>query len=88
MKQLEIEKEAKQKLIKNIDEELLFYKEVNKILIEEHKQYYLNILKKGYDTRGEGLIWVVRNLLELQINLEYHHFPKFLIHEEIDYIIK
>ena len=88
MKQLEIEKEAKQKLIKNIDEELLFYKEVNKILIEEHKQYYLNILKKGYDTRGEGLIWVVRNLLELQINLEYHHFPKFLTHEEIDFLLK
>ena len=88
MKQLEIEKEAKQKLIKNIDEELLFYKEVNKILIEEHKQYYLNILKKGYDTRGEGMIWVVRNLLELQINLEYHHFPKFLTHEEIDFLLK
>ena len=88
MKQLEIEKDIKHKLIKNIDEELSFYKEVNKVLFEEHKQYYLNILKKGYDTRGEGLIWVVRNLLELQINLEYHHFPKFLTHEEIDFLLK
>ena len=34
------------------------------------------------------MIWCVRNLLELQTNLEYHHFPKFLTHEEIDYLIK
>ena len=88
MKELEIEKEQKQKEIKNIDEELEFYKYVNNVLIDEHKQYYLNILKNGYDTRAEGLIWVVRNLLELQINLEYHHFPKFLTHEEIDFLIK
>ena len=88
MKELEIEKEQKQKEIKNIDEELEFYKYVNNVLIDEHKQYYLNILKNGYDTRAEGLIWVVRNLLELQINLEYHHFPKFLTHEEIDFILR
>ena len=88
MRELEIEKEEKQREIKDIDEELSYYKEVNNVLFEEHKQYYLDILKKGYDTRGEGLIWVVRNLLELEINLEYHHFPKFLTHEEIDFLIK
>ena len=88
MRELNIEKEQKLKEIKLIEEELSFYKQVNEILIEEHKIYYLNILKNGYDTRAEGLIWVVRNLLELQINLEYHHFPKFLTHEEIDFIIK
>ena len=26
--------------------------------------------------------------IELQINLEYQHFPKFLTHEHIDYLIK
>ncbi len=88
MRELNIEKEQKLKEIKLIEEELSFYKQVNEILIDEHKIYYLNILKNGYDTRAEGLIWVVRNLLELQINLEYHHFPKFLTHEEIDFIIK
>ena len=88
MRELNIEKEQKLKEIKLIEEELSFYKQVNEVLIEEHKIYYLNILKNGYDTRAEGLIWVVRNLLELQINLEYHHFPKFLTHEEIDFIIK
>ena len=88
MRELNIEKEQKLKEIKLIEEELSFYKQVNEVLIEEHKLYYLNILKNGYDTRAEGLIWVVRNLLELQINLEYHHFPKFLTHEEIDFILK
>ena len=88
MRELNIEKEQKLKEIKLIEEELSFYKQVNEVLIEEHKLYYLSILKNGYDTRAEGLIWVVRNLLELQINLEYHHFPKFLTHEEIDFIIK
>ena len=48
----------------------------------------MEILKYGYDSRGEGMIWVVRNLLELQTNLEYHHFPKFLTHEQADYLLK
>ena len=88
MKELDEEKKEKEKEIKLMDEELSYYKQVNEVLIKEHKIYYLNILKNGYDTRAEGLIWVIRNLLELQINLEYHHFPKFLTHEEIDFLIK
>jgi hypothetical protein len=48
----------------------------------------MNLLKKGTDHRKEGLVWIVKNLLELQINLEYQHFPKFLTHEHIDYLIK
>ena len=48
----------------------------------------MDILKKGNDCRKEGLVWVVKNLFELQIHLEYHHFPKFLTHEQIDYIKK
>ena len=48
----------------------------------------MNILRKGTDYRKEGLVWVVKNLLELQIHLEYQHFPKFLTHEHIDYLIK
>ena len=88
MKELDEEKKEKEKEIKLMDEELSYYKQVNEVLIKEHKIYYLNILKNGYDTRAEGLIWVIRNLLELQINLEYHHFPKFLTHEEIDFLLK
>ena len=67
--------------------ELNYYKQVNEELIREHRTYYMNILKKGKDYRKEGLVWVVKNLLELQIHLEYQHFPKYLTHEQIDYLI-
>ena len=65
-----------------------YYKKINDELVREHKVYYMNKLKKGYDCRKDGLTWIVYNLLELQVRLEYHHFPKYLTHEQIDYIIK
>jgi len=83
-----LEKKAKNlENIKIIDKEIEYYKQVNNELIKEHKVYYMDILKKGYDSRKEGLVWVVKNLLEINTNLEYHHFPKFLTHEDIDYLI-
>ena len=48
----------------------------------------MNKLKKGYDCRKEELIWIVYNLLELKAPLEYHHFIKYLMHEQIDYLKK
>ena len=71
-----------------INSELNYYKNINEELLREHQLYYLDILKKGRDCRGEGLVWVVKNLFELKINLEYHHFPKYLTHEQIDYLKK
>ena len=68
--------------------ELNYYKNINDELVHEHKVYYMNKLKKGYDCRKEGLMWVVYNLLELKVPLEYHHFPKYLTHEQIDYLKK
>ena len=68
--------------------EINYYKKINDELVHEHKVYYMNKLKKGYDCRKEGLMWVVYNLLELQVPLEYHHFPKYLTHEQIDYLKK
>ena len=88
MKSIDSEKKICLDEINRIDKEMNFYKQVNDELIKEHRQYYMEILKSGYDSRGEGMIWVVRNLLELQTNLEYHHFPKFLTHEQIDYLLK
>mgnify|MGYP006873041847 CR=1 FL=1 len=86
----EINKEMKtlENEIKIIKYELEYYKQVNDELISEHRQYYMEKLKKGFDCRKDGLTWIVANLLELQVTLEYHHFPKFLTHEQIDYIKK
>ena len=88
MKTIDSERENCIKDMKRIENEMCYFKQINNELIKEHRQYYMDILKNGYDSRGEGMIWVVRNLLELQTNLEYHHFPKFLTHEQIDYLIK
>ena len=99
MEKLKVDYEKKIKEIdaiqKNLEEEIQiikneisYYKQVNEELIREYRNYYLKILKKGNDHRKEGLVWVVKNLLELQINLEYQHFPKYLTHEHIDYLIE
>ena len=58
----------------------------NKELIREYKAYYMDILKKGDDLRRDGLLWAVKNLIQIQINLEYPHFPKYLTHEQVDYL--
>lgn len=57
-------------------------------LIKEQKIYYLDILKKGIDVRGEGLIWLVKRLIELNTVMEYSMFPRFLDHNHIDYLLK
>ena len=85
-KSLNYEKDILENDINIINNELEYYKHVNDELLREYKTYYMDILKKGVDIRRDGLLWVVKNLIELQINLEYHHFPKYLTHEQIDYL--
>ena len=68
--------------------EIAYMKLVYINLVKSQRNYYLDLLKKGYDVRGEGLIWVVKRLLEIQTKLEYHHFPKFLDNNQIKYIIE
>ena len=80
------EKDILENDIKIINNELGYYKHVNDELLREYKTYYMDILKKGEDIRRDGLLWVVKNLIELKINLEYQHFPKYLTHEQIDYL--
>ena len=87
-KQVNSEKKDMEEQIEIINNELNYYKQVNEELIREHRTYYMGMLKKGVDYRKEGLVWIVKNLLELQIHLEYQHFPKYLTHEHIDYLIK
>ena len=68
--------------------ELLFLKIAQITLIKEQRKYYLDLLRQGYDIRNEGLVWIVRRLLEIQTKLEYHHFPKYLYNDQINYIIE
>lgn len=75
-----------EKDLKIINDEISYYKHINDELLRECKTYYLDILKKGVDLRKDGLLWVVKNLIELQVNLEYQHFPKHFTHEQIDFL--
>ena len=68
--------------------EIAYLKLVYINLVKNQRNYYLDLLKKGYDVRREGLVWVVKRLLEIQTKLEYHHFPKFLDNSQIKYIIE
>ena len=89
-KQLEEIEKLKNKYyhkLKLINEEQGYLKFVYFSMLQEQRLYYLNILKNGYDVRYEGLVWCVKHLLEMDTNLEYYHFPKFLDHEQIDYLI-
>jgi hypothetical protein len=64
-----------------------FLKCIYHAIVKEQREYYYRILKNGYDVRDEGLVWAVRHLIEMNSNLEYHHFPKFLDNDQIDYLI-
>ena len=90
-KQMEELSKSKEKINGELDickNELSYMKLVYINLVKNQRNYYLDVLKKGYDVRDEGLIWVVKRLLEIQTKLEYHHFPKFLDHNQIKYIIE
>ena len=57
-------------------------------LVKEQRVYYMDILKTGTDTRKEGLTWVIKRLLELNVVLEEKDFPSFLTQEHIDYLMQ
>ena len=87
LKEIEIIKNKYNHKLKLVNEEQGYLKFVYFTMLHKQRLYYLNILKNGYDVRYEGLVWCVRHLMEMDTNLEYYHFPKFLDHEQIDYLI-
>lgn len=55
---------------------------------KDQRNYYLQILNQGLDTRSEGLSWVIKRLIELNVTLENYHFPNFMDSEQIDYLLE
>ena len=56
--------------------------------IKTLSHYYFEILKKGFDVRCNGLVWVVVKLIALKANITYENFPNFLTNEHIRYLLK
>ena len=88
LKKLEDLKNKKKQEIDIVKDEENYIKLVKLSILSSQREYFLDILKKGYDVRKNGLVWCVKLLLELQTDLEYFHFPKFLNHQECDYLIE
>ena len=88
LKKLEDLKNKKKQEIDIVKDEENYIKLVKLSILSSQREYFLDILKKGYDVRKDGLVWCVKFLLELQTDLEYFHFPKFLNHQECDYLIE
>jgi len=76
------------KKIEIITKEINKYKYLFNELKEQQIEYYLDKLKKGEDTRKEGLSWIVQKLMELKVNIEPNLFPGYLDQEQIEFIIK
>ena len=79
-------KKAKDK-IKKCEENAKYYKYLFEEFSNGQKKYYLDLLKKGTDTRNQGLTWIVKRLIELKVNIDPNMFPSFLDNEQIEYII-
>ena len=79
--------EVKTKIVKLTEENNKFKYLFNE-LKDQQVEYYLEKLKKGEDTRNEGLSWIVKKLMELKIKIEPNLFPRFLDEEQISYIIQ
>jgi hypothetical protein len=82
-----IENEYNQKS-KNLHEEI---KQLKNELNEHIKcgiEYYLEILKKGTDTRTNGLSWVVRKLLKLGYKPQLNNFPNYFDNHMIKFLIE
>ena len=60
---------------------------MNDKIKNEIKNYLLDLLKNGLDTRVEGLSWIIVILIEFNIEIDTSNFPDFLDQEQIIYLI-
>ena len=80
-------KDIKEKIAKYSKEKEILTKQFDSIILDE-KNYYLSLLKRGEQTRREGLSWIVKCLIQLGVKMDYSFFPTFLDNDQINYIIK
>jgi len=80
--------QEKKVYMKGIEDELKDLKINMSKILEDQRKYFIEILKKGIDSRREGLNWVVKRLIELNTQMDYSIFPRFLDHSQIDYLLK
>lgn len=77
----------KRRMIRKIDDVIERLQLKIDVVMKDQVTYYIDIIKKGFDVRKEGLSWATKKLMELNVPLDYSMFPRFLDHSQIDYII-
>ena len=93
-KQKEIDLNNKNFQIEYLEKSKNLHEEIKQLKIElnEHIksgiEYYLEILKKGTDTRTSGLSWVVRKLLKLGYKPQLNNFPNYFDNHMIKFLIE
>lgn len=50
--------------------------------------YYHKLLSEGKDTRKEGLVWIIREIWNLNARVQVSYFPRFLDDKAIKYLFK
>lgn len=73
--------------VNELEKEIIMLKAELQRLSKEQKIYYQHLLIQGYDVRTEGIVWIVRRLIELNQVLEVSMFPKFMDISQIEYVI-
>ena len=86
--QFKFEKNKLNSEIKKLEEEKEILKNKKESIKEHLYLYYLDILKDGNDTRNDGLVWIVKEILKLGKIVLISYFPKYLNEPEILYIFK
>jgi hypothetical protein len=82
----DIQIKAKENQFEHISQELRMLEDNLRVLQNKQVAYYKDILRQGIDVRMEGLYWVVKNLIELNVVLNNSIFPKFLDYGQIEYL--
>ncbi len=80
--------QEKKSIMQGLESDLKELKNNMTTILEDQRKYFIDILKKGIDSRREGLGWVVKKLIELNTLMEYSIFPRFLDHSQVDYLMK
>lgn len=71
---------------KSVNNKKIFYLEEQMALVKTQwifikniqKEYYMNLLKKGDDCRGKGIVWIIKQMWDLELRVYKTMLPDCL----------
>ena len=86
--QLEKLIEENNKNLLKLDEKIQKYKKEKNEIIEKMMEHYKQLLYEGFDTRKEGLSWIIKEIWKLNKNVPIDFFPTFLDFKSIQFLFE